>query len=353
MRVWGRAVDGLVWGIDMGGGATLGAWRVRLGQFTTDATTGLELLRAAVTVMERRLSTLGDGADDTVRVGPNLPALKVIIDEYDELVAQEPAAASLVDTIVRRGRKAAVTVLLTSLRPTKQALGSKAIRQQLSVRVLLPVNEVQDADLILGSGRRAHQGWNPLLLDEPGKLLLLSPEHQRPRPRKGYWISKKDALALAGEYAAAYPLPRLEQATSPPGSPPPGPADSPPGSPTDSPPAAHWASPPPRPVGSPGGNPDGSPAAGPLPSPPSGPVGNRPGGPVGTAGQGDPLEALLGALAEAGERGARAEELAARIGMGRTRTYDRLGELERAGLVRRGFDKRWRLTGEEGGLRPR
>ncbi len=351
MRVWGRAVDGLVWGIDMGGGSTLGAWRSRLGRFTTDATTGLDILTAAVAVMERRLATLGDGEDDTVRVSPELPALKVIIDEYDEMVAQEPEAASKVDTIVRRGRKAAVTVLLTSLRPTKEALGSKAIRQQLSVRVLLPVNEAQDADLILGSGRRAREGWNPLLLDEPGKMLVLSPEHQRPRPRKGYWISKKGALALAGEYAAAYPLPRLEQAASPPGSPPPGPPDSPPGSPilrpTDSPPAAHWASPTSRPPRSLVGNPAGSPPAGPPTSPLPGPGGNGHDGPVGD----NPMSALLDALTAAGESGARAEELAARINRSRTWTYERLQELERAGrVVRIRPTGRWRLAStEEGG----
>jgi S-DNA-T family DNA segregation ATPase FtsK/SpoIIIE len=347
MRVWGRAADGLVCGIDMGGGSTLGAWRNRIPRMTTGARTGADLLAWGVQVMEQRLAGLGEGEDDALRVSPHQPALKFIIDEYDELVEQEPKAAEHVDTIVRRGRKAAVTVLLTSLRPTKEALGGTALRQQLALRVLLPVLEVRDADLIIGEKRRA-AGWDPLLLDEPGKMLIFAPpEHSRPRPYKGYWVSKKDAIALDAEYAATYPLPRLEGAASLPA----GPAQSPAAGLPSGLPASPSRS---RLLGLPAGPPPAHPPS-PGASPPAGPLVSPPPSPPDAAGERAPMAALLAALQAAGESGAKVAELAEATGMRGTWVYDRLGELVAEGKVARGPHSRWiwQQPTEEGGLQTR
>jgi S-DNA-T family DNA segregation ATPase FtsK/SpoIIIE len=329
MRVWGRAVDGLVWGIDMGGGSTLGAWRSRLGRLATDAAAGVAVLELAVRVMEARLGQLGDL--DAWPVSPSRPALKVVIDEYDELVEQASEAAELVDTIVRRGRKVAVTVLLTSLRPTKKALGGTALRQQLALRIQLPVIEAQDADLILGYGMRAG-GWDPRLLDEPGKMLVFAPpEHSRPKPYKGHWVSKADAIALDRQYARL-PLPQLEAAAvGTPVDPASATTDGTRARPADG--TAH----------SPRVGPATVPLAGPPPAPADGPPATPLPGTVITA-ERDPLRRLLLALEAAGERGAKVPELAEATGMRKTWIYARLQELLASGEVTRGAPGRWRLA---------
>jgi S-DNA-T family DNA segregation ATPase FtsK/SpoIIIE len=45
------------------------------------------------------------------------------VDELAELVEQLPDAAGLLDTIARKGRKTAVTLLVATQRPTQEALG--------------------------------------------------------------------------------------------------------------------------------------------------------------------------------------------------------------------------------------
>ncbi len=75
---------------------------------------------------------------------------------------------------------------------------------------------------------------------------------------------------------------------------------------------------------------------------------------MGTAGEGDPVAALLAALEAAGERGATVAELAVVTGMRKTWVYERLGDLATAGRVVRGPHSRWYWHApEEGGLQTR
>src|SRR6185503_15771839 len=83
---------------------------------------------------------------------PEHPALVIVVDEYAELADDAPDAASDTDSIARRGRAVAVTLIAATQRPTQKAMGKGAVRSQMDVRVSFRVRERKDVDLILGQG---------------------------------------------------------------------------------------------------------------------------------------------------------------------------------------------------------
>ena len=70
---------------------------------------------------------------------PAAPALIVVIDEYAELADESASATGHADSIARRGRATAVTLLAATQRPTQKAMGSGAVRSQMDVRICLRV----------------------------------------------------------------------------------------------------------------------------------------------------------------------------------------------------------------------
>lgn len=59
---------------------------------------------------------------------PNRPALVFVVDEYAELTDNAPAALNHADSIARRGRAPAVTLIVGTQRPTQKTMGSGALR---------------------------------------------------------------------------------------------------------------------------------------------------------------------------------------------------------------------------------
>ena len=109
-----------------------------------------------------------------------MPALVILIDEYAELVDDAPGAVRHADSIARRGRAVAVSLIAATQRPTQKAMGHGAVRSQMDVRICFRVRERKDVDLILGQGMLA-AGWQAHTLDAPGKFLVSAAEHDTPR----------------------------------------------------------------------------------------------------------------------------------------------------------------------------
>src|SRR5262249_59529018 len=95
----------------------------------------------------RRAGLLPELGQRTWNPTRQAPALVVVIDEYAEL--PEPAKEHA-DSIARRGRAVAVTLLVATQRPTQAAMGGGAVRSQIDVRICLRVRERRDVDLVLG-----------------------------------------------------------------------------------------------------------------------------------------------------------------------------------------------------------
>jgi S-DNA-T family DNA segregation ATPase FtsK/SpoIIIE len=186
-------LDAHILGIDLKGGMELGPWAECLTRLATTAGEALELLRDAVTELDRRAGDLARRGERLWVPVPGAPALVVVVDEYAELGED---AKEFADSIARRGRAVAVTLVVATQRPTQKAMGHSAVRAQMDVRVCLRVRERRDVDLILGQGMHA-TGWFAHTLDAPGKFLLSSPEHTVSKRARAYHITDEDVAVTA------------------------------------------------------------------------------------------------------------------------------------------------------------
>ena len=154
------------------------------------------LLSDAVAVLDTRARQMAADSSRLWAPTPAAPALIVVIDEYAELADEAPIATSIADSIARRGRAVAVTLLAATQRPTQKAMGSGAVRSQMDVRICLRVRERRDVDLILGQGMLA-AGWTADTLNAPGKFLISTPEHAIPRRARAYRVDDRAVATIA------------------------------------------------------------------------------------------------------------------------------------------------------------
>ncbi|WP_181786497.1 FtsK/SpoIIIE domain-containing protein [Streptomyces phytophilus] len=180
--------DAVVWGIDLKEGMELSPWNPCLGRLETNGRHACALLRDGVAELERRARLLTEQGQRVWEPTPENPALVIVIDEYAELPEE---AREFADSIARRGRAVAVTLVVATQRPTQKTMGG-ATRTQMDVRICLRVRERRDADLILGQGF-AKSGWNADALTLPGSFLISGPEHQTP-DRARAWLVTDDAV---------------------------------------------------------------------------------------------------------------------------------------------------------------
>lgn len=283
--------DVVLWGIDLKGGMELQPWAACFDRLATTPEQANELFRDAVAELNRRARDLAARGKRVHDPSPQEPALVVIADEYAELPEESHDCA---DSIARRGRAPAVTLIAATQRPTQAAMGKDtAVRSQMDMRLCLRVRERRDVDLILGQGALS-SGWLAHQLSKPGEFLLSDPEHSTPERHRAYLVSD-DVIA---RHAAACVISR---ATLP----------------------ADW--------------PDMSQAA--------------PGSPYG-AGQAiarvddsnGPQMALWAALASAGPEGAPVAELMRVTGMTRPTLYRHLQALARAGRAVQVTRGHWRAS---------
>ena len=172
--------DVVLWGIDLKKGMELGPWLRCLDRLATTADDAGALLADAVAVLEARAAALAEQGRRVWEPTPEMPALIILIDEYAELVDDAPQAVRHADSIARRGRAVAVSLVAATQRPTQKAMGHGAVRSQMDVRICFRVRERKDVDLILGQGMLA-AGWQAHTLDAPGKFLVSASEHDTPR----------------------------------------------------------------------------------------------------------------------------------------------------------------------------
>lgn len=195
----------VLWGIDLKGGMELGPWASCLNRLATTASEAADLLADAVAILDARAQRLTADGSRLWTPTPSTPALLIVIDEYAELAEQSPAAVIHADSLARRGRAVAVTLLAATQRPTQRAMGSGAVRSQMDIRICLRVRERRDVDLILGQGMLA-AGWHAHTLDAPGKFLISTPEHHTPRRARAYLLTDDDVSTIATRHQPNRPL---------------------------------------------------------------------------------------------------------------------------------------------------
>jgi hypothetical protein len=172
--------DVAVWAVDLKRGMELRPWASCIDRLATTPDQARALLRDAVAVLEARAEWLTGQGRRVWEPTAELPALVIVIDEYAELSDDAPEATTFTDSIARRGRAVAVTLIAATQRPTQKAMGKGAVRSQMDVRISFRVRERKDVDLILGQGMLT-AGWHAHTLNAPGKFLVSAQEHDTPR----------------------------------------------------------------------------------------------------------------------------------------------------------------------------
>jgi S-DNA-T family DNA segregation ATPase FtsK/SpoIIIE len=197
-------LDVVLWGIDLKSGMEILPWAGCLNRLATTPAEAETLLRDATKVLNARADSLAHAGQRFWHPATDSPALAIVIDEHAELADHAPGALVYVDSIARRGRAVAVTLISATQRPTQVAMGGGAIRSQMDIRVCFRVRERRDVDLILGQGSLA-AGWHAETLDAPGKFLISAQEHPLPKRARAYWLSDQDVQITADFYAPDRP----------------------------------------------------------------------------------------------------------------------------------------------------
>jgi len=196
--------DVVIWAIDLKRGMELGPWSSCVARLATTPAEARALLADAVAILEARAAHMAAAGRRVWEPSEEMPALIIEIDEYAELAEYAPAATGDADSIARRGRAVAVTLIVATQRSTQKAMGQGALRSQMDVRVSFRVRERKDTDLILGQGMLA-AGWQAHTLNAPGKFLISAPEHDTPRRARAYLITDQAVASTASSYAALCP----------------------------------------------------------------------------------------------------------------------------------------------------
>jgi S-DNA-T family DNA segregation ATPase FtsK/SpoIIIE len=196
--------DVVVWAVDLKRGMELQPWASCIDRLATTPDQARALLRDAVAVLEARADWLTAQGRRVWEPTPELPALVIVIDEYAELSDDAPDATTFTDSIARRGRAVAVTLIAATQRPTQKAMGKGAVRSQMDVRVSFRVRERKDVDLILGQGMLS-AGWHAHTLNAPGKFLVSAQEHDTPRRGRAYLITDEAVSQTAERHTSRRP----------------------------------------------------------------------------------------------------------------------------------------------------
>jgi S-DNA-T family DNA segregation ATPase FtsK/SpoIIIE len=192
--------DAVIWGIDLKEGMELAPWKPCLDRLATTGQQATDLLRAGVAELERRARILAAQGQRVWEPTPENPALVIVIDEYAELPEE---ARVFADSIARRGRAVAVTLVVATQRPTQKTMGG-ATRSQMDIRICLRVRERRDTDLILGQGA-AKSGWHAESLTLAGSFLLSTPEHHTPDRARAWLVDDGDVAAHVARHGPRRP----------------------------------------------------------------------------------------------------------------------------------------------------
>lgn len=196
--------DVVIWAIDLKRGMELGPWASCIDRLATTPGEAIALLADAVAILEGRADMLAATGRRVWEPAPGMPALVIIVDEYAELADDAPDATASADSIGRRGRAVAVTLIAATQRPTQKAMGQGALRSQMDIRICFRVRERKDVDLVLGQGMLS-AGWHAHKLNAPGKFLVSAPEHGTPQRARAYLITDQAVSAAAERHAALRP----------------------------------------------------------------------------------------------------------------------------------------------------
>jgi S-DNA-T family DNA segregation ATPase FtsK/SpoIIIE len=164
-----------------------------IGKVANETVHTRSLLELAVSEMNARYAEFRDMGIVRDRIKYNklcesmdkqkMPAIVVVIDEYGDLVGQDPEIAGLVTALVRKGRAAGLHVVLATQRPTVDVVTGE-IKANVPIRMALRAASSHDSRVVIDvSGAEGLAGNGDMLLrDQDGICKRL----------QGFYVSDDD-----------------------------------------------------------------------------------------------------------------------------------------------------------------
>lgn len=153
------------WLLDPHKGSSFSGWRDRVDVFARSGEEIVVALAAAVAELERRLKILAECGREVLRPTPDLPHIRIIIDEFPGFIASYPKAVELVARLVAEGRKVLIGLTVLTQYPTADKLGNDiSIRDGLLTTATVHRTGNQFTGMIVANGKQ---------IGDPGALPLL------------------------------------------------------------------------------------------------------------------------------------------------------------------------------------
>lgn len=156
------------WLLDPHQGASYSGWRDRIDVVARSGEEILVALAAAVTELNRRLKFLAASGREVLRPTPDMPHIRLIIDEFPGFIAAYPQAAVLVARIVAEGRKVLIGATVLTQYPTADKLGGDvSIRDGLLTTATVHRTGNAFTGMIVANGKQ---------IGDPGALPMMWPD---------------------------------------------------------------------------------------------------------------------------------------------------------------------------------
>ena len=191
-----------------------------------------EALAALCLLVTQRSATLAETGHSTFQPTGDDPAVGIVIDEVDEIVAHVPGAGKALDFLASKQRKSAVFLLLATQRGVIAALGGGMVRANMSEVLVGKVERATESRHVSGAEKEIpdireyargapgyFQRWDPhsglvtgrgrafLLGKPPDELAYMKRIVAARRHRRDWGIPDMPTLALDGGQGAAAAVP--------------------------------------------------------------------------------------------------------------------------------------------------
>jgi hypothetical protein len=128
------------------------------------------------------------------------PFILAPIDELAELTSKIKGAAARIQSLNALVRYVGIIRIDATQTPSKQVFGGTTdARLNYQVRIGVRTTESTANNIIMGPGSHG-RGWRLDLLDLPGKLMVQSRQHDRPRVGRGHWYTDARIARYVAEY---------------------------------------------------------------------------------------------------------------------------------------------------------
>lgn len=156
------------WLLDPHQGASYSGWRDRIDVLARSGEEILVALAAAVTELNRRLKILAASGREVLRPTPDMPHIRLVIDEFPGFIAAYPQAATLVAKLVAEGRKVLIGLTVLTQYPTADKLGGDvSIRDGLLTTATVHRTGNAFTGMIVANGKQ---------IGDPGALPMMWPD---------------------------------------------------------------------------------------------------------------------------------------------------------------------------------